>query len=181
MTTRCRRTSSASRLGSWYGHVMNVALLILLSLFPFSARAQSRAHANRQAVTKEKLALAGQLTFLLQFTRSGSMMPESLLPDSAASPHPFSDAAKVLAEWTNKYMPPDTVEAIRARILAETFSEMELRGLITLFTSPIAKRFLDARPGLLQLESEETNRVLAAHREELRERLMAVPHLKPGG
>ena len=126
-------------------------------------------------VTPEKLALAGRLSGLMQVAGANAIEAQGIMPDTTRHATLLDiDTKRVLGEWTTKYLPPDSIVAIRSRVLATHFSTQELQGLVAFFTSPLGERFVGAQTTLLHEEAAETEKLLAPHRQELRTQLLNV-------
>ena len=86
---------------------------------------------------------------------------------------------RAAGRWAERYLPADSVSEVSARVLAREFSEDELRELLSFYTSPIGKRFVDAQARLRTATNSETSRILLPHRQELQDTLRRVATHRP--
>jgi len=162
---------------TWKAGAGAIVMFLVLMAAPTVAIAQRTPDSTNGLwrVTSEKLALAGRLAGLMQVAGANAIESQGIMPDTARHATPLDiDTKKVLSDWATKYLPPDSIVAIRSRVLATHFSTQELQGLVAFFTSPLGERFVGAQTTLLHEEAAETEKLLAPHRQELRTQLLNV-------
>lgn len=156
-------------------------LAVCLSARPAHGQGNPTSLAGRAAPASTKERLASQLTGLFRVISAASIRATPMPADTGPRPRYELESERAFRQWTDKYMPPDSVEAVEMRALAETYTEDDLRALVEFFSTPVGKRFLTGADSVIRIEVGEQRRVLAAHRAELQQMLMeagkrAIPH-----
>lgn len=114
---------------------------------------------------------ARELLELMQVERSMADM-STLMADAMVKQNPkmaiFRD---VLIDWSNETMSWSEVEGRFVAIYVETFTERELRELITFYRTPTGAKSIQAMPELMQKGAAIGNEAAAAGMADLQERI----------
>ncbi len=106
------------------------------------------------AVSAESMSLARELTSLLDLAGNASAGMDVML-DALQSQNPqLSEFRSVLQRWARKLFSSEEAATAFARAYAESFTEAELRDVVTFMRTPSGRRFAAAQGELTRRGAE---------------------------
>lgn len=147
-----------------------------LALIPSVAAAQPSAPprpADAARVTDAELALAVQLVEAMDM-QGAAVNGVRVMLDAQVQVNPeLREYRGILEDWANDIFTTDEAAQAFAQLYAETFTEAEMRDMLTFFLSPTGRR-MTSEQAQITTRAEEIGRELAeAHSAELMIRLQA--------
>jgi hypothetical protein len=136
--------------------------------------------AVRDTLSAESMTLARELTTLLDMAGNASAAVDVML-DAMQSQNPqLSEVRGVLQRWTRKIFSSEEAATAFARVYAESFTEAELRDVVTFMRTPSGRRFAAAQGELARRGAEIGKRLAEENQGELMEMLQAEQQGSPG-
>ena len=125
------------------------------------------------AVSGESMALARELTSLLDMAGNAGIAVDVML-DAMQSQNPqLAEFRDVLQRWTRKIFSSEEAATAFARVYAESFTEAELRDVVTFMRTPSGRRFAGAQGELARRGGEVGKRLAEENQDQLMQMLEA--------
>lgn len=131
------------------------------------------------AVSAEAMSLAVELTTLLDLAGNASAGVDMMLDAMQAQNPQLSEFRGVLQRWMRKIFSSEEAATAFARVYAESFTEAELRDVVTFMRTPSGQRFAAAQGELMRRGGEVGKRLAEENQDELMQMLQAEQQKAP--
>lgn len=131
------------------------------------------------AVSAEAMSLAVELTTLLDLAGNASAGVDMMLDAMQAQNPQLSEFRGVLQRWMRKIFSSEEAAAAFARVYAESFTEAELRDVVTFMRTHSGRRFAAAQGELMRRGAEVGKRLAEENQDELMQMLQAEQQKAP--
>lgn len=118
-------------------------------------------------VSAASLSLARELTTLMDLAENASAGVDVMLDAMEAQNPELAQFRAVLQRWMRKILTSEEASVAFARMYAETFTEAELRDIVTFLRTPAGRRFAAAQGQLTRRGGELGQRLAEENQDEL--------------
>lgn len=125
--------------------------------------AEPAAEARTFATKEEAARYLARLMGVGQVDASSAMSRE--LPNNPAA----NELRLVMAAWTEKYAPADSVRSIQAALYAKHLSLVDLVAIIRFHESPAGRHLIAAQPAIMGESLASVQKLLAPHQQEIQD------------
>lgn len=125
------------------------------------------------AVSPASLSLARELTTLMDLGGNASAGVDVMLDAMQAQNPELAQFRAVLQRWMRQIFTSEEAAVAFARLYAETFTEAELRDIVTFIRTPSGRRFAAAQGELTRRGGELGQRLAEENQDELMQMLEA--------
>lgn len=131
------------------------------------------------AVSAASLSLARELTTLMDLAGNASVGVDVMLDAMQTQNPELAQFRAVLQRWMRQIFTSEEASVAFARLYAETFTEAELRDILTFMRTPSGRRFAAAQGELTRRGGEVGKRLAEANQGELMQMLEAEQQKAP--
>jgi hypothetical protein len=124
-----------------------------------------------RAVSAQAMSLAVELTTLLDLAGNASAGVDMMLDAMQGQNPQLSEFRGVLQRWAQKIFSSEEAATAFARVYAESFTEAELRDVVTFMRTPSGRRFAAAQGELMRRGGEVGKRLAEENQGELMQML----------